>query len=238
MGRGQPVVHGEQACLCAKAQHHEEHRQQLQPRVLPGNEGAAWGKVQGGGIGVEYHDAEQHEEGPADGVVEVLHSAGNGVVGQLMEHQRHGAETGELVKDVHRYEVCRQSRPQQHPLRQKEEHIKPCLILGVTHVLHGVDEGQQPCHRRQGGEHGGHAVQLHGDGQGLRQMPDVGGIAASGHQCPDHQRRFDDLHSQQKREPPPAAGEGERCRQTGQQGQCDQENQHRWSPVPFRSAAE
>ena len=41
-----------------------------------------------------------------------------------------------------------------------------------------VDEGQQPCHRRQDGEHGGHAVQLHGDGQGLRQVPDVGGIAA------------------------------------------------------------
>ena len=151
-------MHGEQARLCTETQHHEEHRQQLQPRVLPGNEGAAWGEVQSGGIGVEYHDTEQHEEGTADGVVEVLHSAGHGVVGQLMEHQRHGAETGEFVKDVHRYEVCRQSRPQQHSLRQKEEHIKPCLILGVTHVLHGVDEGQQPCHRRQGGEHGGHAV--------------------------------------------------------------------------------
>ena len=91
-------MHGEQARLCTETQHHEEHRQQLQPRVLPGNEGAAWGEVQSGGIGVEYHDTEQHEEGAADGVVEVLHSAGNGVVGQLMEHQRHGAETGELVK--------------------------------------------------------------------------------------------------------------------------------------------
>lgn len=112
-------MHGEQARLCTETQHHEEYRQQLQPRVLPGNEGAAWGKVQGGGIGVEHHDAEQHEEGAADGVVEVLHSAGNGVVGQLMEHQRHGAETGELVKDVHRYEVCRQGVPNSIPSDRK-----------------------------------------------------------------------------------------------------------------------
>ncbi len=65
---------------------------------------------------------------------------------------------------------------------------------------------------------------------GTRQVPDVGGIAAAA----GHQRQTTSAVSMicmvSRNVSPPAAGEGERPPDRSA-GQCDQENQHRWSPV-------
>ena len=186
----------------------------------------AHGKVQRIGVGVQHRDAEQHEERAADGVIEILYRAGDGLAGQLMEHQRHGAQAGQLVEYIHGHEVRAQRRAQQYAFGDKQEGQEPRLMRAVLHILGGKNQGHKP---RTGGQHreqSGHAVQSQGNGQRLGNAPDVGGIVAAVYCGRNHQRRLCRLQGNQY-DPSGFARAafphcGQNADQNGQQNDSDQ----------------
>ena len=229
MGRRQPAVEGEHARLHAKAQQHQKRRQQKQP-LVPGDffrvQHAAGGEVQGGAVGVEDEEAEQHAVGPAQGVKQVFQARQHRFPLPVVEDQGESEQGHHLIAEIERGQIPGEAQAHQHPVDRQIEAEKPPVIRLMGHVPDSVDGGQQPDCRDQQEQQPSHVVraqqqaQLRVQPQQHELSPDLKG--AVDRRGPGGRQGEETVKAHR----PPVVQRTQQKQQTGQQGKQDRQKQN------------
>ena len=165
----QPHLQRHHARLRAEAEDDEECRGRQGLRIA-GELSAAGNKREIIALGGEKEEAQQRQRRAEGRVPEVGEACPPGLLGAVMQHQRHGAEGHELKAHVERLGVCRKGEGDEGRVGQQEEAEELAFLPLVLHVAEGVELDKAPDKADQGDEEEPQPVRGEGQRQGVAQV--------------------------------------------------------------------
>ena len=149
MGSGQPGMQREHTGFDAEAQDHGEGYHQHQGFIAcHGTHVQIAARQEGQGIGkpVQEEQTEQHHIRTEQGVEQVLQATLDGILGTIVENQRHRQQGHQFVEQVEGHQVAGEGQGMENAEDHHIETEEPFFLLLVLHILKGIEAGDEPNH--------------------------------------------------------------------------------------------
>ena len=79
-----------------------------------------------------------------DGIKQIFQRCADGLVGAVMQHERHGQQRGHLEEQIHRDQIFREAHAHERRLRKQEEAEE--ALVPLLQIAEGIDARQQIAH--------------------------------------------------------------------------------------------